>query len=558
MKQINRRTIKVPALPRSKILRDFNINNVISTGGGFISTGGSGSWLEAFFEYDSTNKALIVRQTDGSDIAFANEGGDIIAYSDFLGTNPPPSFWDGLPTATDTIKGGIKVGTGLEMVGDTLNATGGGGGNTNISIDHQADHVIVESDTGTDGTINAATTTLAGAMTATDKTNLDNLANSTIVYNSPKISKANSSDNEVRIMYHDQVSSADYLTEVIAVNSAYGSFLLNISLKDAGLTVTVIQSIKSTTDVPEIFADMYYSSLGKTHHIEVKYHSPTTVVDDDVRYTVINSNTSLLGVNRGEIFVNDTDNRGDVVYLSDGITDLGNTTTAVDVTITSSTGADTTLAAATTSQAGVLSAADKENIDEAALTTTTNLFTEEQTFGNTSGPNLVQIEDNNIKITNGGGYEGTITVVPAGSSPNVDLDFNGNIVWHEGNLDPNNISGDLNVDGNINATGEITALSSSDTRLKQNIKELPNGLDVISRLRPVSFNWNKEAVKLNSRKDIDSFNTGLIAQEVEGVTPEIVGSIYNKYKGVDYVKLIPYLIKAVQELSAELSLLQND
>jgi len=127
-------------------------------------------------------------------------------------------------------------------------------------------------------------------------------------------------------------------------------------------------------------------------------------------------------------------------------TNLSNTSTINSVTIISSTGTDTTVAAATTSQAGVLSAADKKNIDEAALTTTTNLFTEEQTFGNMSGPTVVQIKDADIKITNGSGYEGTITVVSAGSPPNVNLDFNGNIVWHAGNFDPSS---------KVNKTGDI-------------------------------------------------------------------------------------------------------
>lgn len=55
-------------------------------------------------------------------------------------------------------------------------AGGGGGGATNISTNHAASTVAVLSDTGTDGTINAATTSLAGVMSGSDKTKLDGIA----------------------------------------------------------------------------------------------------------------------------------------------------------------------------------------------------------------------------------------------------------------------------------------------------------------------------------------------------------------------------------------------
>jgi hypothetical protein len=56
---------------------------------------------------------------------------------------------------------------------------GGGGGEsepTNITIGRSATTVTVESDTGTDGTIEAATTSLAGVMSSSDKSKLDSIA----------------------------------------------------------------------------------------------------------------------------------------------------------------------------------------------------------------------------------------------------------------------------------------------------------------------------------------------------------------------------------------------
>lgn len=54
---------------------------------------------------------------------------------------------------------------------------GGGSGATNLSNTASATTVTVESDTGTDTIVAAATTSLAGVMTAADKTKLDNLSN---------------------------------------------------------------------------------------------------------------------------------------------------------------------------------------------------------------------------------------------------------------------------------------------------------------------------------------------------------------------------------------------
>ena len=47
---------------------------------------------------------------------------------------------------------------------------------TNISITHNANNISVNSSDGTNGTVNAATTSLAGVMTSTDKTKLDGIA----------------------------------------------------------------------------------------------------------------------------------------------------------------------------------------------------------------------------------------------------------------------------------------------------------------------------------------------------------------------------------------------
>lgn len=92
--------------------------------------------------------------------------------------------------------------------------------------------------------------------------------------------------------------------------------------------------------------------------------------------------------------------------------------------------------------------------------------------------------------------------------------------------------------------------------MKKNIKSISNSLDLIEKLNPVQFKWNKKAKELNKEKD-ERNNYGLIAQEVEEILPELVHPIYDKYKSVDYEQLIPILIQSIKELNDKMNVLQN-
>lgn len=111
------------------------------------------------------------------------------------------------------------------------------------------------------------------------------------------------------------------------------------------------------------------------------------------------------------------------------------------------------------------------------------------------------------------------------------------------------------VTGTITATGEVTAYYLSDLTLKKNIKDF-TALDILDNLCPKSFQWNEKAKELNSQKD-DRVNYGLIAQEVEKILPELVHPIYEDYKAVDYIQLVPILLQAVKELKEEIKTLKS-
>lgn len=86
------------------------------------------------------------------------------------------------------------------------------------------------------------------------------------------------------------------------------------------------------------------------------------------------------------------------------------------------------------------------------------------------------------------------------------------------------------------ATWSIT----SDARIKKNVVSLESGLSVIQALRPVEFDFIE-----NEKHDI-----GFIAQEYQTVLPTQVAEGNNGMLSLNQ-NLVPYLVKAIQELKAE-------
>ena len=107
--------------------------------------------------------------------------------------------------------------------------------------------------------------------------------------------------------------------------------------------------------------------------------------------------------------------------------------------------------------------------------------------------------------------------------------------------------------------------NTSDSRLKKNITQINAGsLELIEQLNPVTYQWNELHHQLFSAETDASGNDvtvadtemypGFIAQEMETVFPLAVGSMDvsdTTYKTLKPMALIPYLVKAIQELSAQ-------
>jgi hypothetical protein len=102
-------------------------------------------------------------------------------------------------------------------------------------------------------------------------------------------------------------------------------------------------------------------------------------------------------------------------------------------------------------------------------------------------------------------------------------------------------NGDLNIVGNL----YVNNISfTSDSRKKKDIKDAPFGVEQVLKLRPVTFKWNQTGWD-------DRTHIGFIAQEVQKVIPELVGSRGNSDTlTLNYTGLIPVLIRAAQEQEA--------
>jgi hypothetical protein len=93
----------------------------------------------------------------------------------------------------------------------------------------------------------------------------------------------------------------------------------------------------------------------------------------------------------------------------------------------------------------------------------------------------------------------------------------------------------------------------SDKRLKKNIKKLKidNLIEKINYLKPVSFKWKSK----DKGKDI---NYGFIAQEFIKIFPDLIRKDNNNYLSIDYIGIIPILVKAIQELSLKVEKLEKN
>ncbi|MCK5170407.1 MAG: tail fiber domain-containing protein [Bacteroidales bacterium] len=100
----------------------------------------------------------------------------------------------------------------------------------------------------------------------------------------------------------------------------------------------------------------------------------------------------------------------------------------------------------------------------------------------------------------------------------------------------------------VNGTIRGTVITSSDERLKSNIKPLEKNLELLRSLNGFSYNYKNDVESgINSQKE----HFGFIAQELEKSLPNLVYEDDEGILSVDYISMIPVLVEAVKELDIE-------
>ncbi len=148
--------------------------------------------------------------------------------------------------------------------------------------------------------------------------------------------------------------------------------------------------------------------------------------------------------------------------------------------------------------------------------------------GNTTLNGQLTIDADNVSGT---GEPYTLPGQDGNTSTFIVTDGNGNTSW------TNQVS-DLTV------TNTFTNLS--DKRLKHDFKPLIGSAARLQKLNAFNYRWNSI-----SKQDTVALQTGLIAQEVEKIFPELVKTDNEGFKSINYIGLIPHLIEAVKELKRE-------
>ena len=109
-----------------------------------------------------------------------------------------------------------------------------------------------------------------------------------------------------------------------------------------------------------------------------------------------------------------------------------------------------------------------------------------------------------------------------------------------------------------NPSSNTTAYgTSSDYRLKENVSYTWDATTRLKQLKPARFNWIKQGA--------GTVHDGFLAHEVSAIVPSAIVGAKDavdendapKYQSIDQAKLVPLLVKTIQELEASITTLEG-
>jgi hypothetical protein len=158
------------------------------------------------------------------------------------------------------------------------------------------------------------------------------------------------------------------------------------------------------------------------------------------------------------------------------------------------------------------------------------------------------------------GYSGVLVGTTTGQSLFFNVDVTGNpsgsfagngseYVWRNTGsfITPNSANNSYNTLLSWNSSG-VVVVTTSDYRMKDDLKSF-NALPMVEAIKLYDFKWIESQERMH----------GVIAHELQEIVPyAVIGEKDNeRMQGVDYSKLVPIMLKAIQELSKQNEELSN-
>jgi hypothetical protein len=174
--------------------------------------------------------------------------------------------------------------------------------------------------------------------------------------------------------------------------------------------------------------------------------------------------------------------------------------------------------------------------------------------GQSAGSELGSVARSNTMIGSNTGFGNSGQITGEGNT----------CIGHGANVSSNSVNYEFTLGSQVNVLRcqQTSITSLSDFRDKKEIEELPVGLDFIKGLKPVKFVWDERDE--NGRHEVKDF--GFIAQDLkksqeDAKLAETLKLVYEENPEkleASYGKLIPILVKAIQDLSAKVEALEAE
>ena len=418
---------------------------------------------------------------------------------------------------------------------------------TNISITHNVSNAVVNSSDGTDGTINAATAGsdgtdgTAGIMTSADKYLLssiehgaevnvqadwDSTSGDSFIQNKPSLlaigttsTTAMAGDTHIPADPHYTSAIAAATTTTAGLMSADDKSTLDDLVSDTG--VPYYTSAIASADVTGALG---YTPLNATNALTIGTTSSTAMAGN----TTIPSGNAII-----DWTVSQSSNihSGNYTNTTYSVGDGGLTTK--DFTSTLKTKLD-----------GIEDSAHKHSIygynDGTSGYVMANGLAGTNHIYLVGGSGITLSQASNYGGSGDHGLRIACDVVNGVTSVATSNGLTGGTITSTGTL---SMSGSYT--GTFTASGDVVAYS--DERLKDNIETL-DGSKVFD-MRGVTFTRNDEDGRQSS---------GVIAQELEKLAPELITEAEDGTKGVSYGNIAGYLIEAIKLLKEENKLIRSE